>query len=440
MKRFITMLLSLSLVLALATSCAPKAPPALPQGSSPTQSSGDADTGAPVKLQFVHLLNSPFTESIDRLTAKYTELNPNVTFENEVLKADARYTVLKSRIASGATPDIFMSVESGSSMSMWADAVVDLSGEDWWDNINPVAIPMCEYEGKRIALPFNTNVWGLIYNKDVFEAVGITQHPKTLAELQAVCDKLKAAGVTPFGAGFKDAWVGQQLLQHPFGFDIGSYTDIKTRLEEYSTGKAVVADDTWLPKVMDMYEMVKNNCQQNPFNSDSTMQYQMLATGEVGMIVQGDWAEAPARMINPQANLGMMLLPMSDNAADAKVFTQFAARTIFVGKGAHQSQALAFVKWLATDPWVVEWYNTDFKQLSPIKGVAPTGKDIQILEDGAKLFAIPSNIAPWGKSLVPPDLFAKFPSVQEDFLLGNKTKEQVGQTISDEWANYAAEK
>lgn len=437
MKQWIALLLCLSLVLAFASGCAPKAPPASQQSITSAQSTGEA--GAPVKLQFVHLMNSPFTESIDRLTAKYTELNPNITFESEVLKADARYTVLKSRIASGATPDVFMSVESGPSMSMWADAVVDLSGEEWWDNINPVAIPMCEYEGKRIALPFNTNVWGLLYNKDVFEKADITEQPKTLAELQAVCDKLKAAGVTPFGAGFKDAWVGQQLLHHPFGFDIGSYTDIKNKFEEYGTGKAAPADDTWLPKLLDMYEIVKNNCQQNPFNSDSTMQYQMLATGEVGMIIQGDWAEAPARMINPEANLGMMLLPMSDDPADAKVFTQFAARTIFVGKGEHQQEALAFVKWLATDPWVVEWYNTDFKQLSPIKGVAPTGKDIQILEDGAKLFATEANIAPWGKSLAPPDLFAKFPSVQEDFLLGNKTKEQVVQTISDEWAKYAAE-
>lgn len=435
MKKVFAMLLMLAMVLALAVGCAPKGPAGGNDGESIPESGNDA----PVKLQFVHLMNSPFTECIDRLTAKYTELHPNITFENEVLKADARYTVLKSRIASGQTPDLFMSVESGPSMSMWADAAVDLSNESWWSNINPAAIAACEYEGKRIALPFNTNVWGLLYNKDVFADAGITELPTTLSELQAVCDKLKAAGYTPFGAGFKDAWVGQQLMQHPFGFDLGSYEDILTRFEQYNNGEAAVADDTWLGKLMDMYEVVKNNCQANPFNSDSTMQYQMLAAGEVGMIVQGDWAEAPARMINPEANLGIALLPMSEDPADAKIYTQFAARTIFVGKGEHQQEALDFVEWLATDPWVVEWFNTDFKQLAPINGVAPAGKDVQILEDGAKLFADEGNIAPWGKSLAAPELFSKFPSVQEDFLLDKKTKEEVIQTVSDEWKNFAAE-
>ncbi len=439
MKKATAIFLTIAVLAALLVGCAPKGNSASVSPSE-NQTAQSSDSAKPVKLQFVHLMNSPFTESIDRLTAKYTELNPNVTFENEVLKADARYTVLKSRIASGATPDLFMSVESGPSMSMWADAVVDLSSESWWENINPIAVPMCEYEGKKIALPFNTNVWGLLYNKDVFADAGITELPTTLSELQAVCDKLKTAGYIPFGAGFKDAWVGQQLLHHPFGFDIGSYSDIKEQFSKYTDGTAVVKDDTWLPKVLDMYEVVKNNCQTNPFNTDSTMQYQMLATGEVGMIIQGDWAEAPARLINSEANLGMALLPMSEDSADAKVYTQFAARTIFVGKGPNQEEALKFVNWLATDPWVVEWYNTDFKQLSPINGVAPTGRDIQILEDGAKLFANSENVAPWGKSLAPPELFAKFPSVQEDFLLGTKTKDEVVQTISDEWANFAAGK
>ncbi len=443
MKKTFALLLCIALFATLITGCAPsvntesEAAPAAESEAPAEQEEAPAE-GEPVTLQFVHLMNSPFTESIDRMTDKYTELNPSITFESEVLKADARYTVLSTRIASGETPDIFMSVESGPSMSMWADAAVDLSNETWWDNITPAAIPMVEYEGKRIALPFNTNVWGLLYNKDVFAEVGITEMPTTLSELQAVADQLEAAGITPFGAGFKDAWVGQHLLQHPFGFDIGSYSDINARFAEYNAGTALVTDDTWLPKLMDMYEVVKNNCQENPFNTDSTMQYQMLATGEVGMIIQGDWAEAPARLIDPETNIGIALLPMSEDPADAKIFTQYAARTIFVGKGDHVEQSLDFIEWLASDPWVVEWYNTDFKQLAPINGVAPTGSDIQIVEDGAKLAAVEANVAPWGKTLVPPELFAEFPSIQEDFLLDTKTKEEVVQEISDKWQEYAA--
>lgn len=410
-------------------------------GGTPSQQSSSTTSTEPVTLQFVHLMNSPYYESMLRLTDKYTELNPHITFEHEVLKGDARYTVLKSRIASGTTPDLFMSVESGPSMSQWADAAVDLSDEPWWDNIDPVAIPMVTYNEKRIALPFNSNVWGILYNKDVFEAAGITTFPKTLSELQAVCDKIKAAGKIPFGAGFKDVWVGAQLFQHTFGNDLGSYDDVKKRFEEYSAGTAKVSDDTWLGKSLDLMELVKNNCQPNPFNSDSTMQFQMLATGEAGMVIQGDWAEPPARLIDPECNIGIMLMPMSEDPADAKIYTQFAARTVFVGKGTgHEQQSKDFVNWIVTDSWVHEWYNTDFMCIAPIKGVNPQGPTIQVLEDGAKLFADSAQVAPWGKSLAPPELFAQFPSIQDEFILGQITKEEVIATVSAEWEKYAQSK
>ena len=440
MKRAWIKLMCCLTAAALCTGCSPKGRTDAPVESEAMieNSRSEEKDKKKVTLQFVHLMNSPYYESMVRLTDHYSELHPEITFEQEVLKADARYTVLKSRIASGETPDLFMSVESGPSMGQWADAAIDLSNETWWDKIDANVIPMITYEGKRIALPFNSNVWGLLYNKDVFEAAGITKHPETLSELKEVCGQLKQAGYTPFGAGFKDAWVGQQLLHHPFGNDLGSYEEIQARFEQYTNKEAKVSDDTWLGKILDLIEIVKDNCQQNPFNSDSTMQYQMLADGEVGMIVQGDWAEPAARLINPDTNIGIMYLPLSEDPADAKIYTQYAARTIFVGKDTgNEKEALEFVNWLVTDDWVKEWYNTDFLCIAPIEGVAPADPSIQILEDGLKLMENKDRIAPWGKSLAPAELFAKFPSIQDDFILGNKTKDEVIKTISQEWENFA---
>lgn len=59
-------------------------------------------------------------------------------------------------------------------------------------------------DGKTYALPLSQNYMAIFYNGDIFEQVGITELPTTWDELMAVCDKLVAAGITPFAFGDKD--------------------------------------------------------------------------------------------------------------------------------------------------------------------------------------------------------------------------------------------
>ena len=56
-----------------------------------------------------------------------------------------------------------------------------------------------------------TRSWppSVIYNKEIFAEHGI-EVPTTWDELIAACETLKAAGVTPFYATFKEPWtIGQ---------------------------------------------------------------------------------------------------------------------------------------------------------------------------------------------------------------------------------------
>jgi ABC-type glycerol-3-phosphate transport system substrate-binding protein len=62
------------------------------------------------------------------------------------------------------------------------------------------------YEGKTYGIPSGVNTDGIVYNKQAFAKAGITSTPKTLDELYADMDKLKAAGITPFATNFKDKW------------------------------------------------------------------------------------------------------------------------------------------------------------------------------------------------------------------------------------------
>jgi len=68
--------------------------------------------------------------------------------------------------------------------------------------------------GKIVLLPTGQDVTNVIwYDKDVFAKYGLTP-PTTWEELLAICDKLKAAGITPFSVGNKDLWVAGNWFAH----------------------------------------------------------------------------------------------------------------------------------------------------------------------------------------------------------------------------------
>ena len=66
-----------------------------------------------------------------------------------------------------------------------------------------------------------------LYNKEMFSKVGLNadEPPKTYDELLNACDKLKAGGITPIGAGLKDGPWGEWFMGHGLGQNLDSPAD-----------------------------------------------------------------------------------------------------------------------------------------------------------------------------------------------------------------------
>lgn len=75
-----------------------------------------------------------------------------------------------------------------------------LDGKTYNDVANPTLMAAVKKSsgGEQIlGVPYSPTVIGMFYNKDHFEAAGITSEPTTWAEFLDACEKLKAAGFTP---------------------------------------------------------------------------------------------------------------------------------------------------------------------------------------------------------------------------------------------------
>lgn len=76
---------------------------------------------------------------------------------------------------------------------------MDLSGMDFVDNLSDAALYQSTYDGKVFSVPLTFTGFGFYWNKSMLEEHGLTV-PGNLKEFLAVCEKLKNAGVLPYGA------------------------------------------------------------------------------------------------------------------------------------------------------------------------------------------------------------------------------------------------
>src|SRR5580693_9081812 len=78
------------------------------------------------------------------------------------------------------------------------------------------------FHGETNILPFSVAAEGVIYNKDLFDKVGVSAVPTTWSEFLAVCEKFKSANITPIYQTYGDVWTIQQGL---FDYTTGGMID-----------------------------------------------------------------------------------------------------------------------------------------------------------------------------------------------------------------------
>ncbi|SNY23349.1 N-acetylglucosamine/diacetylchitobiose ABC transporter substrate-binding protein [Paractinoplanes atraurantiacus] len=121
-------------------------------------------------------------------------------------------TVIQPRINAGNPPDMINN--SGSNLmdfgaivkagqaadltDLFAAPSLDIPGKTVAETLVPGAVEQGSYDGKPFAMNYSYTVFGLWYNKALFAKNNWTV-PTTWAEFTALCDKIKAAGITPFG-------------------------------------------------------------------------------------------------------------------------------------------------------------------------------------------------------------------------------------------------
>ena len=197
-------LLSISLLVILATllaACAPAATPtSAPVEPEPavTDPPAEVPTEAPTQaalatLQYWHTHSVPQTAKLEEVIAAFEASNPGITVETTRFAYSDFKTALLTAISSGEVPDVArLDIAWGvNKFAMIRARSVPLDGNmPEFDEIIKDTFPgwlsTNLWEGHYYGLPLDTNTQVLLWNKGLFEEAGITAPPATMEEFATV--------------------------------------------------------------------------------------------------------------------------------------------------------------------------------------------------------------------------------------------------------------
>ncbi|HEY8500501.1 MAG TPA: extracellular solute-binding protein [Clostridia bacterium] len=378
-KKIVILILCLTVAFSMLVGCgqAAKQPGTGDRDTKQTAAATSDNADKPVEINM--FISMPeYSDAINSLISEYKKVKPNVTINYETTQHDYP-TLLKAKLNAGDIPDLFSST-SGKEIGVYLDYSANLSGQPLADVISDPVKSVMMNGDELHGITIKGNYFGIVYNKDIFAEAGIGTFPQTFSELEAACEKIKAAGYTPFSTGFAEWWVFKHVFQH-FLY-AAQPNDVEGLVNDFIEGKAHFKDYPALYNdFFKFIDLAVKYGDEKPLEADLSKEIAALATGQAAMVCgQGAWIESDALKINPDLKIGFDGYPVNDNPDVCKVISG-ADQAIRISKDSDVLQeVLNFCNWWYTSDYGKNWFTDVAGVIPPIKGAKEP--DFEIIKQG----------------------------------------------------------
>ncbi len=221
--------------------------------------------------------------------------------------------MLRSRVASHNPPTAAQI--KGISIQDWARSgklagIEDVAEADKWNELLPKTVSdTMKYKGRYVAAPLNVHrVNWLWINADVLKKVN-AKAPATWDEFFVVAEAMKKAGVIPV------AYVGQTWL------NLGTFENVVLGVGGADLYKRAFVDldpeafaSAQMEKSLETYKRIKRYTDANAATRDWISATVMVAKGEAGMQLMGDWAKAEIQGAGKRPGIDVLCAPAPGTA------------------------------------------------------------------------------------------------------------------------------
>nr|WP_255644631.1 ABC transporter substrate-binding protein [Actinoplanes polyasparticus] len=317
-----------------------------------------ADPGTEVSgtVELWHFFTEREADAIDQVIKDFENSHPKIKVTVKPGQDDSKVT---QAIGAGNGPDVGLSYSTDivgkfCSSGAWVDLkqYIDRDKVDL-TKLNATTRSYTEFDGKRCAMPFLADAYGMFYNKDMFAKAGLTGPPKTLDELTEYAKKLtvknadgslKTVGFLPLYDFYENAAshlapaVGAKWLTDDGKSAVGSDPAWKTLI-------------TWQKQLVDWYGYDKLQKFRaglgDEYSADNAFQ-----KGQVAINIDAEYRLAFVKDQAPGLKYGVAPIPVSDPAHYGGGYV--TGNILGISKNAKNPEAAwELIKYLTTDDQAV---------------------------------------------------------------------------------------
>jgi raffinose/stachyose/melibiose transport system substrate-binding protein len=318
MKKIASILLAFFIFMTM-VACTPK------DGTDESKDPGTATQPAPVdtdpvktdaeprKAELSIMMSFPqFMDQWEQYVKQFEEKmlkeeNIEVVVHLEMPSSDQYESVLQARLTGDDAPDLYTLHCNNLGTYNKAGNLYDLSDQPLasliYDNVKETVT----IDGKLLAVPIESQAWGVLFNKTIFEELNLTP-PETLSDLENICSILKDNEYTPFMLAFQEQWVPQLMTALTLGDIVsGKLNDWLDRMYKDQGSYDEVRE------IFDVIDLIIENGTDRAMEQGSEAGAADFAMGKAAMFVQGTWASNTIMTTNPDMELGVYALPINED-------------------------------------------------------------------------------------------------------------------------------
>ncbi|WP_274426022.1 extracellular solute-binding protein [Chelativorans sp. YIM 93263] len=370
-------------------------------------------------------------EQYEQFIADFEADNPDITISLETIEPQNYNTILSTALAGDSGPDIMMVRAYGAFETVAEAGYLMPLDEETVPGLADMPKPALEAEtlrsdGKIYAVPFASQTMLVIYNKDIFDQLGL-EEPETWDELLEVSQAIEDAGMYAFANGTGTAWQNETIVSALGSSIIGEdfYNDLMAGETDFTDPRFVEA----LEALVEISEYFPDGFT----GLDYASAQQLFASGMAGMFAGGSFEIANFMSQNPDLDLGVFPAPVKEEGDQHLVGLFFDGGYAGNAQTEHPEAVQKFLSYLASQEFGQQFANS-LGNISPIPGVEfedPLLQEVAELNQNSIPYIMLVHFRyqePSGSVLIQSEV--------QEMLAGGKTPEEAAQAVTEGIATY----
>lgn len=311
-------------------------------------------TGDGITITVYHYMPEASKQAgLDAVEKAFEDEHPeyHITWNNVCYNFGTDYLPqLQTALASGDQPEIIMGTPAQTPDIIEQGFAADLTENEVIKGLNLPSgdLGNASSNGRVYGFPIDFKTWGVFYNKDIYEELGLSE-PKTHTELLENCQKIADAGMDPWVNAYSDA-VFPAIEMRNYVWTKGIENGDFDMFENIMNGTKKVYEYDCFREGLENWAKRMQWMRDDALSNDQTAALEVFASGQAAQMFFGSWGigDLESMIAGTDFRYGFFIEPIDDEGS-AKMNVQVDQNFMVNPNAENYDIALEFMEYWMVD-------------------------------------------------------------------------------------------